>query len=86
MSWGSDFSGGVEYDSYSRNLQDFGGRLRLGFLLQHANPHKARFLDLGLDLQLTPAEGLHYWRDDLHFRGGDHDLWLAVAVRFWDTI
>ena len=86
MTWGSPIYGDWDVNSYARNLEDPGFVLRAGLLLQQAHSERARFIDIGVSLQTTGAEGLHYWQDDRHFIGRDRDLWIALAVRFWDTI
>jgi len=77
---------GEESDGHVQEMGDWGLSLRAGVLLQRSHPRKARFLDFGLGVTLCPADSWEYRTDEQQFIGGDRDMWLILAIRYWDTL
>ena len=89
LQWGGVFQNpytGALSDGYVLEQQDWGVAFRLGFTLQRAHPDKLRVWDLGVTYQITPADRWEYYGDDRGFVGDGRDAWLAISLRFWDTL
>ncbi len=90
IQWGGPF-----VDPYGRSWvagdsvgqQDWGTYMRLGVQLQRGG-ERARFWDLGVSLQSTPAEawGLTGPEGDTAFLADGPDTWLTVSLRLGESI
>ncbi len=67
-------------------MGDWGLSLRTGFLFQLSHGTKARFVDLGVGLQISPADKLEFQDDENILVGSNDDAWLTITLRFWDTL
>jgi hypothetical protein len=89
LQWGGTYedpvTGRVE-DGYVLEQQDPGIAVRVGIQFQSAHPRRLRAWDVGLTLRYTPADRWAYFRDDVQVAGDRSDTWLALTVRFWDTL
>jgi hypothetical protein len=89
MLWGETYRDpetGETSDGDSISMGDWGISLRTGFLIQLPHSTKTRFIDLGVGLQLSPAESLLFQDDETTLAGSEDDAWLIITLRFWDTL
>jgi hypothetical protein len=85
---------GIFIDSYRNTVsdglvleqQDWGWAFRAGFLIKKRHARKARFIDIGMGLQMTPAEEWHYFDETSNFHASDRDMWVTLSIRFGDSL
>jgi len=85
---------GIFIDSFNNTIsdglvleqQDWGWAFRAGFLIKKRHAQKARFIDIGIGLQMTPAEEWHYFDENSNFRASDRDMWVTLSIRFGDSL
>ena len=89
LQWGGVYedpiTGRVE-DGYVLEQQDVGVALRAGIQFQTAHSSRLRAWDVGVTVRYTPAERWAYARDGVQVFGDRSDTWVALTVRFWDTL
>jgi len=89
LQWGGVYenpiTGRVE-DGYVLEQQDVGVALRAGIQFQTAHSSRLRGWDVGVTVRYTPAERWAYARDGVQVFGDRSDTWVALTVRFWETL
>jgi hypothetical protein len=89
MQWGGPFYGyyGTYSNGYVLEQQDWGVGLRAGIQLQRRHRRKARFWDLGVSVQTSPAQTWRFPEDAAHpFEAGGHDTWVTLSLRFGEGL
>jgi hypothetical protein len=90
MQWGGLFYDPY-YGSYSNGYvleqQDWGLGVRAGVQVLKRDTRKARFLDIGLSVQTSPAQTWRYYEDlSRPFEAGGHDTWVTLSFRFGEGL
>jgi hypothetical protein len=89
LQWGGVFEDpdtGTISEGFVLEQQHWGFGLRVGFTLQKPHPDRLRVWDIGISYQVTPADRWDFYGDGRRFIGDNHDAWLAISIRFWDTL
>jgi len=89
MLWGETYRDpetGESSNGETITMGHWGISLRTGFLFQLSHGTKTRFVDLGVGLQLSPADKLLFQGIGNTMTGSEEDAWLTITLRFWDTL
>jgi hypothetical protein len=89
LQWGGAYEDpltGRVSEGFVLEQQNFGVAVRAGIQFQTDHPRRLRAWDLGITLRMTPAERWAFAYEDTQVFGDLRDTWVALTIRFWDTI
>ena len=89
MQWGGTFydpNFGSVTDGFVLEQQHWGIAMRAGLQFQQSHARRLRSFDIGITVQITPAERWDYYNEQMRFVGDLSDTWVSLSIRFWDTL